>query len=70
MKQSVTLKGTKDGFVLTLDDTAAIGTIHDELDQLLANLLAENKSKEADKKVISLEIKTGSAFYLNLKLMN
>lgn len=59
VKQSVTLKGTKDGFVLTLDDTAAIGTIHDELDQLLANLLAENKSKEADKKVISLEIKTG-----------
>lgn len=63
MKQSVTLKGTKDGFVLTLDDAAAIGTIYEELDQLLANLLAENKSKKADKKMISLEIKTGNRLF-------
>ena len=60
MKQSVTLKGTKDGFVLTLDDTVAMSTIHEELDQLLANLLAENKSTKTDKKSISLEIKTGN----------
>lgn len=65
MKQSVTLKGSKDGFVLTLNESASFTTIVEELEQLLEHLKTESKEvKEVDlnekNKVIQLEITTGN----------
>lgn len=59
MKQSVTLKGTKDGFVLTLDESVAFETVLSDLDQLLEKLHSENKEQKEVQKGISLEVKTG-----------
>lgn len=59
MKQSVTLKGTKDGFVLTLDESVAFETVLSDLDQLLEKLHSENK----EQKGISLEVKTGMRLF-------
>lgn len=60
MKQSVTLKGTKEGFILTLAENAAFLTILEELDELLENLHSENKEQKEVQKAISLEVKTGN----------
>lgn len=63
MKQSVTLKGTKDGFVLTLDESVAFETVLSDLDQLLEKLHSENKEQKEVQKGISLEVKTGMRFF-------
>lgn len=62
MKQSVTLKGNKDGFVLTLNESASFTTIVEELEQLLEHLKTESKKSDLDEKskVIQLEISTGN----------
>lgn len=43
MKQSVTLKGTKDSFVLSLDEAASFVSIMKELNELLEHLNGEQK---------------------------
>lgn len=63
MKQSVTLKGTKDGFVLTLDESVAFETVLSDLDQLLEKLHSENKEQKEVQKGISLEVKTGMRLF-------
>lgn len=63
MKQSVTLKGTKDGFVLTLDESVAFETVLSDLDQLLEKLHSENKEQKEIQKGISLEVKTGMRLF-------
>lgn len=70
VKQSVTLKGNKDGFVLTLDETASFATVIEELEQLLEHIKAEAKTPELkqeakeesskEKKEIYLEIFSGN----------
>ncbi|MGX7419424.1 septum site-determining protein MinC [Carnobacterium gallinarum] len=60
MKQSVTLKGTKEGFILTLAESAAFVTILEEVDGLLKKLHSENKEQKEVQKAISLEVKTGN----------
>lgn len=62
MKQSVTLKGSKDGFVLTLNESASFTTIVEELEQLLEHLKTESKEVDLNEKnkVIQLEITTGN----------
>lgn len=62
MKQSVKLKGSKDGFVLTLNELASFTTIIEELEQLLEHLKIEsNKDNENEiNKEIQLEIATGT----------
>lgn len=62
MKQSVTLKGNKDGFVLTLNESASFTTIVEELEQLLEHLKAESKKGDLNEKnkEIQLEISTGN----------
>ena len=62
MKQSVSLKGNKDGFMLTLDESASFTTIIEELEQLLEHLKTEAKKTDAEeeKKEIHLEISTGN----------
>lgn len=63
MKQSVTLKGTKDGFVLTLDESVAFETVLSDLDKLLEKLHSENKEQKEVQKGISLEVKTGMRLF-------
>ncbi len=63
MKQSVTLKGTKDGFVLTLDESVAFETVLSDLDQLLEKLHSENKEQKEVQKGISLEVRTGMRLF-------
>lgn len=63
MKQSVTLKGTKDGFVLTLDESVTFETVLSDLDQLLEKLHSENKEQKEVQKGISLEVKTGMRLF-------
>lgn len=63
MKQSVTLKGTKDGFVLTIDESVAFETVLSDLDQLLEKLHSENKEQKEVQKGISLEVKTGMRLF-------
>lgn len=60
MKQSVTLKGTKDSFVLSLDESASFVSVMKELDELLAHLNGEQKRSKEIQKEIYLEIKTGN----------
>ncbi|MCA9766802.1 MAG: septum site-determining protein MinC [Carnobacterium sp.] len=62
MKQSVTLKGSKDGFVLTLNESASFATVVSELEQLLDHLKTESKKSNSNKtnKEIQLEIVTGN----------
>lgn len=67
MKQSVTLKGTKDGFVLTLDESVAFETVLSDLDQLLEKLHSENKEQKEVQKGISLEVKTGMRLFQKMK---
>ncbi|SEK31993.1 septum site-determining protein MinC [Carnobacterium iners] len=62
MKQSVTLKGSKDGFVLTLNESASFATIVGEIEQLLDHLRTESKkgdSNETNKEIL-LEVATGN----------
>ncbi|WP_407390026.1 septum site-determining protein MinC [Carnobacterium jeotgali] len=60
MKQSVTLKGTKDSFVLSLDEAASFVSIMKELNELLEHLNGEQKKSKEVQKEIFLEIKTGN----------
>ncbi|WP_034550677.1 septum site-determining protein MinC [Carnobacterium funditum] len=62
MKQSVTLKGSKDGFVLTLNESASFTAIVEELEQLLEHLKTESKKDDSNEKnkKIQLEVITGN----------
>ena len=60
MKQSVTLKGTKDIFLLSLDEAASFVSIMKELNELLEHLNGEQKKSKEVQKEIFLEIKTGN----------
>lgn len=62
MKQSVTLKGSKDGFVLTLNELASFTTVVEELEQLLEHFKIESKKNNTNEKnkEIQLEIATGT----------
>lgn len=59
VKQSVTLKGVKDGFILYLDEAASFASIVEELERLLEHLYAEETSK-AEKKEINLDVTSGN----------
>ncbi|WP_414840021.1 septum site-determining protein MinC [Carnobacterium sp. TMP28] len=67
MKQSVTLKGNKAGFVLTLNESASFATVVSELEQLLDHLKTESKKSDSNKtnKEIQLEIVTGNRLLTN-----
>ena len=60
VKQSVTLKGTKGSFVLSLDEAASFVSIMKELNELLEHLHGEQKRSKEVQKDIYLEIKTGN----------
>lgn len=60
VKQSVTLKGTKDSFVLSLDEAASFVSIMKELNELLEHLNGEQKKSKEIQKEIFLEIRTGN----------
>lgn len=60
MKQSVTLKGNKGSFVLSLDESASFVSVMKELDELLEHLNGEQKRSKEIQKEIYLEIKTGN----------
>ncbi|MBT2731702.1 septum site-determining protein MinC [Carnobacterium sp. ISL-102] len=60
VKQSVTLKGTKGSFVLSLDEAASFVSIMKELNELLEHLNSEQKRSKEVQKEILLEIKTGN----------
>src|SRR5699024_1758137 len=61
MKQSVTLKGSKDGYLLQLDDRAAYSTITEELHVLLANLRNEQVNPESEEESeLQVTVQTGS----------
>lgn len=61
MKQSVTLKGSGEGYVLQLDDHAAFESILEELDVLLLHL--KNKPKDAenvDESELAVTVQSGN----------
>ncbi|MBM6613546.1 septum site-determining protein MinC [Desemzia sp. RIT804] len=59
MKQNVTLKGIKEGFLLNLNDAASFEELTNELDELLDHLRAERKLSGETRKDIHLEIHSG-----------
>lgn len=59
MKQSVALKGIKEGFLLNLNDAASFEELMNELDELLDHLKAERKLSGETPKDIHLEIHSG-----------
>ncbi len=60
VKQSLTLKGNKGSFVLSLDESASFVSIMKELNELLEHMNGEQKRFNEVQKEIYLEIKTGN----------
>lgn len=60
MKQSVTLRGTKEGYHLLLDDRAAFENILDDLEILLTNLKNKKTAAGESEEILEIIISTGS----------
>src|SRR5690625_3859399 len=60
MKQSVTLRGTKEGYHLLLDDRAAFENILDDLEILLTNLKNKKTAAGESEEILEIIILTGS----------
>lgn len=63
MKQNVTLKGTKEGFLLQLSDTASLEELLAGLDELLSHLKEERKKSIEKRYDIHLDIQTGNRLF-------
>lgn len=63
MKQNVTLKGTKEGFLLQLSDTASLEELMAGLDELLKHLKEERKKSIEKRDDIHLDIQTGNRLF-------
>lgn len=63
MKQNVILKGTKEGFLLQLSDTASLDELLNELDELLNHLKEERKKVSEKREDIHLDIQTGNRLF-------
>lgn len=63
MKQHVTLKGTKEGFLLQLSDTASFSELTAELDELLNHLREEGKKSSEKRENIHLDVQTGNRLF-------
>lgn len=59
LDQSVTLKGVKEGFRLTLDEAASYEEIIKDTEKLLEHLKTQEKDSEEQKETIQLEVYTG-----------